>query len=346
MSVLITLATKEDRLITKLINIIKNNDIPHHYKRDMVEILTSINRRDEIFINKLITLTKDNEIDILIGMKISEALTLFDISDDKGLDILIRFIEDKNIYIDNKIEAFHILSSLNRADDKIANILIEFIQNGDLFYTKLRAIIAKELAVSGRNDNKFLDVIVEFLQNDNLDSYYRTLAVKALFLLERNDDYFLDKVICLIKNEAICSKVKVEVSMEYSAFCKSNKGVDILLCIIQDKNTDETYKYKALRFLATLTFDKTNILTKDIIDLSHETFIKESSIQSFIYTFDQKHININMLIQNAFYNTLPLYINNNKLHTIEKGKEICTQREVAETELNELKTLLTRSLFR
>jgi len=321
----------DDDFISTLMNKIKEED----KQKYICEILDSFNT-DEVSMevsNDFIYQAEDFFND---GMDFRiEVLT-----DEKEIDRLINFVNNNSIDFDHKIREYIELSSLNILDDKVIKLLIDFIQNGNRNSTKARAILLKGLAVSGRNDDEFIDVIINFLQDENLDSYYRRMAVRALFLLKRNDDEFIERIINIIENKNIYAEVRIEVSMGYSFLDKSNKGVDMLLAIIQDETLEEFHQYRGARFLAALTFERSDILEIDVKKFFSEIFIKQSSIKSFFYAFDNNYIELDLLIQNAFHNIVPLYLRNNKLHTIENGKEISTQREVDEETLNEIKMLL------
>ena len=65
------------------------------------------------------------------------------------------------------------------------------------------------------------------------------------------------------------------------------------------------------------------------------------NIKTLFCAFDEGYEIIDYILLHCQYNIKPLYLKNKKLHTIENGKEISTQREVDEVTLNEIKMLLS-----
>ena len=59
-----------------------------------------------------------------------------------------------------------------------------------------------------------------------------------------------------------------------------------------------------------------------------EIFIKKSSIENLFKAFDNNYIQLDMIIENIFFNKLPIYLKYNKLYTIYENREISTERKV------------------
>jgi len=79
---------------------------------------------------------------------------------------------------------------------------------------------------------------------------------------------------------------------------------------------------------------------KIIKDTSLNYNLYRLNIKTLFRAFDEGYEVIDYIVLHCEYNIKPLYLKNKKLHTIENGKEISTQREVDETTLNEIKMML------
>ena len=122
----------------------------------------------------------------------------------------------------------------------------------------------------------------------------------------------------------------------------SEKIIIGIINFIEECITDGTRKRTLKKVLQLINQDFTFFqqVYKIIKDTNLNYNLYRLNIKTLFCAFDEDYEIIDYIVLHCKYNIKPLYLKNKKLHTIENGKEISTQREVDEATLNEIKMLL------
>ena len=135
-------------------------------------------------------------------------------------------------------------------------------------------------------------------------------------------------------------------SIDIVDFITSLKGtedyfINELIKIIKNESIDIGIREWLSTYLAELTFLKDDILDEidiGLLDIEiQKKLILNCSATTILKIFKDKP---KIIFINYFYKSLPLYTKNNKLCTIENGKEICTKKDVDKTFLDDIETYL------
>jgi len=143
-------------------------------------------------------------------------------------------------------------------------------------------------------------------------------------------------IINLIEDNEINSTIKRRLiyllDLEESNSYTINKLIDLSKSKKLNSDTKEDIVEKLVQ-----TVSGNTVIWEKIDNKYYEILIVNYFIKDFFYAFDNKYINLSMLIANAIYNISPLYLKNNKLCTIYENQEIQTQREVSLEEIDRVK---------
>ena len=374
------LKINDDKSILKLIEVIKNNDIYVHIRIDLVETLFSLGRNDDFFIKFLLEIINDINISNKIKKSIIEFLPSLKRYDDEFIDSLVKIINmeskyskladkhyliiGKEAYLINDEKDFNIINrgnywvkyhiieslcSFNKANQKIMNTLIYLIEDKAIPIT-IREKVIILLASLKIKDNEIVNILISFLK-EKISNKSKNYIVKSLSDLRIENDEILKVILDFIKyKNNYKSKNNIIISLLFWKR-KDKKFVNSLISLINDKNIDLKIKKKLIKFLGRIKFENNYVVMQQLDIKNNLTdlkriFIRYSFSENFFKAIDANYLvlnsstDIDMLRKNIVYNKLPLYIKNNKLYTIENGKEISTQREVDEAILNDIKMLL------
>ena len=222
----------------------------------------------------------------------------------------LNLIEDFSINLNQEIKPFFelLINTTSKDEDKTIimnffnNLLKEKIDAPNIFLTLIKD---KRLTLDCRHeigyrfsdlekDDKLIDMLIEFINDKSIDGMIRYSVITSLITLDDRD-----KVIDAIM-----------------PFAKRSLGIGDLKILDLLFKDSPIAKHK-------------NIFQKVNLEKYANFIIKEGFLESFFEAFDNKYIDIDMLIEKVLYDSsVPLYIKNNFLYTVVNGKEISTQREI------------------
>jgi hypothetical protein len=268
-------------------------------------------------------------IEINMNCQYMKLKDLDDIRKDIALTVFIDFIKNENIdYLTRGIFSRYL--SLNKQQDKkFINMLLELAKD-EIFDLFIKLNIAFSLVACGRKDSIILNILNDFIKDASKPLFYRGIWSRRLIYVDFYNDITINTLIECMKDPA---------------FEKGNyKQLDSLISLIQNKVIDSASKTELLDILRKTIYNTPRYanFTSRIEESFEEVFIRNSPIESLL---NGKYINLNMIIENAMYNKLPLYLKNSKLHTIYENKEIKTQGEVSLKEVEKAKEELRLSIW-
>ena len=271
----------------------------------------------EMFSNDLIELLFDTCLELKIKVSLAELIYKLERKDNVFLAKLLNITEREDIHIDIKRGlAFSLL--------KLGCIKNQFI---DIFFERLKELppvfkTTESILNFGKKDKHFIHILVNFIKDKNIHNSIKENVARALSQLKRNDNEYIDLLVAIIIDETMDYSIRKSI---VSSFPKSKEN-----------------HY----FISQLNNIIDNLKIHPSIENEIEIYLAYSNtIKFFFNEFEYNLISLEKLILIIQSHILPLYLKNKKLHTIENGKEISTQREVDEATLNEIKMLIKGDNF-
>jgi len=209
---------------------------------------------------------------------------------------------DYSKFLQKDIDEFY-LNIENLTKEEIGN-LINFLiskQENDYLYE----IIKKDTSSIVKNKEEI-----------NFDSY-------GMFRSIINNNYIFQKEKELLDKQTII--INCLISKEWNI----QKIIEVLI----EKNDNDIF-YQVVKSLASFT-NKLFYIFEKIYDYKsyRDIFIQEMSLDILFQAYDEDYNILQSIIKKSLENRNPLFVkNNNKLYTIEDGKEICTKKEVNKDE--------------
>ena len=246
---------------------------------------------------------------------------------------------------------------MNEVLESRKNILFKQFNSWLLFIIKYELdneIILNKLKFFSRLvNNCFLNDLLKIIKNKEVDKYIRIKISDQMIPLALNFNKFILSLLSIIKDK----KEEVNTRGIIASSISQNKNAisNIDLSWIDNSLWEEFETKNDFNLLDFYNkeiekFMKSSMLKNKIEDNifttkpTPEEFIEyaiqiENSEQLFLM-YNENNTFLTIIIKNSFFNLKLLYLKNNKLHTIENGKEISTQREVDEATLNEIEMLI------
>ncbi len=301
---------QDDKIIDKLLELIRNNTIDICYRRDFINSLEPLiltHKIDSNIIRDVHNLKSfhnihfqgfavrhtEHERDIELN-NVIEILVTNKRGNDKILDVILDFIKDDSIDLWYKSHIVYFL--VNSADQK-NNVTREVNNNEEVISTEEKGITSILKGNKG-----YGNILINTIKDNSIDCKLRVKIVKSLTRHGSNHDELVDSYIKLINSKTIDSSVQKEL-------------INSLI-----KLTSESYCLKG-------------IVIKSV---STDFLIKKFSLKSFFEAFSLNKINLNMVVENALYKRLPLYLKDNNLCSVEKEIEIITTNKIDEKKLQKI----------
>jgi len=255
-------------------------------------------------------------------------------------DMIFSFKREYIIYFKNMLyieKNFIFLTKLLKENKQMTVFLKKFFieQDND---TYLLHQISKYLALIAKEDVSIVDYLIKIVINDNIEERVKEAAIKSLILIKPNNK----KVLKFFFNY-INKNTDTYISIYIIDFITSLKIVEeyfieSIIDLIKNQNISKGSREWLATYLGKLTFLKDDILDPINFNLLDYEIITEIILNSSVIAISRIfNDNPNIIIINCFYKSLPLYLKNNKLYTIENGKEIYTQIELT----SKVKDILT-----
>jgi len=323
----VLLKVKTNYIDIKVIN--KKRILPNlkNIQREVDENITPI--KDFLF-EKKISLGKHIDIDKTVEK------FLLNIKIDDFKKIMINFINDETIYRPDIEKVIQILFIKKRNDNNFLDILIQVLKNKNIDYG-IQLIMEKTLLVLKREDDYFINSLIGVIEDTKIDEWRKIIIYITLSKIKRVDNYFVNILVCYIQNDKVDAYAKSEMAKTLSFIKRDDdKYIDILVEVTKNKYISYFGIVEVMHKLVTLLNKDITIFEKIDIYFFNDFIINLSS-EVLFKAYDKGYIFIDKLIENTFYNTLPLYLKNNKLCTIYENQEIQTQREVTLEEIEKVK---------
>jgi len=288
--------------------------------------------------------------------KIIKCLNLF--KEDKNIDTMSKvdiilslsklYSKQRMIYKDFKITISHsysyvvsinskeIIQSLifaNKKNNIFLNSLISILKNKKVNKFK-QGEIAKILTSLCKR--KHINILLNLIEDETINIYIKVEIFEALIYLNVINTKIINKIILKITDGNFSTDEQILIIRPLAYLAENKKFINNLIAIINNDNINHYIKQGiAIKFANDIDIIKKikmNILFPYIL-------IENTSKDKLFQLFDDRIINFNIIFKSMSYSTLPLYLKNNKLHTIENGEKISTKKVDEET-LNKIKMLL------
>ena len=195
-------------------------------------------------------------------------------------------------------------------------------------------------------DDNFLNKILNIIKDKKVNNDIMKEIANIVIRVGSNNIQFIKKLVKVIKNkdEDIITRTIIATNLEDNKIhIKEDlewledyllEEVPFSLYDNMDKLDDELNRYSILseKKLSNKATDK---------ELA-ECSIKFTTLKVLLEKYTNKEDDLKIIMKNSFYRFHLIYFKNNKLHTIENGKEISTQREVNKETLNKITMLIKR----
>jgi len=228
-------------------------------------------------------------------------------------------------------------------DDWLSLIILNELEN--------KTILDNLKFFSSFMNDSFLNNLLKIVKNKKIDKYIRTEISDKMVFLTLSFDKFILSLLSIIKDDEEEVNTRGIIASSISKNKDSIPQIDLswidnsLWNEFEADNNFNLFDFynkeieKIMKYLMLNNKKKDPISSsKPTADELREYDIKVENSEQLFLNYN-KNDNLEIIIMNSFYNLKPLYIKNRKLHTIENGKEISTQREVDEATLNEIKMM-------
>ncbi len=227
-------------------------------------------------------------------------------------------------------------SYVNYTVEEYIDDLISVVRNNTFhkYYDRRYALVTLESL--DRSDDKILNLAIDYLDSNEPD--LKGEAIRLFFSIDRDDNKYLS-----ILEKAIGdfneSRDKYTIWQKlFSIKRQDKKFIDVLMKYVNRVSPEIIKKSVLVKSFSSFKKFYSTIAS----DMKSESLGTEIDINILFQAYD---INLHMenhIISNIIYAKKPLYLKHNKLHTIENGNEISTQKELDKTTLNKIKVLLLK----
>jgi len=343
---LANIGINDDVVFDILISILQDKKIDYYDQEEAFKALINLGINNKST-NSLIKIFQEEDRDFRLIVIIAKYLIDIGI-ENNFIDSLIDSLENKNIDFEYRVAIALLLIDIGINNDKAIETLMYCIKNKNIDADGIHEVVWSLRDIK-RNDNEFIDTLITIIKDESINSYDRSTIVKSLINISRKDNIFINNLIAIIKDNNIDFEIRSEIVQSLEKIgLDDNKLIHILMTIIKDKNINSEIRSDIAQSLAKIGIYDNEVINTLIAFIKEEkvmfpidfTILNFLSIQILFDNYDKENISLEIIKQKILNNTLPLYLKNKKLHTIENGKEISTQREVDEATLNEIKMML------
>jgi len=199
-------------------------------------------------------------------------------------------------------------------DDNFLNKILDIIKDGKV-NNAIKEMIANKMIYLASNNIQFIKKLIDVIKNKDEDTITRKIIATGL---EDNKIHIKEDLEWL--NDYLWEEF--EISVPFGLYDN------------MDKLDDELDRYSIL--------SKKKLSNKATDKELEECSIKFTTLKVLLEKYTNKEDDLKIIMKNSFYRFHLIYFKNNKLHTIENGKEISTQREVNKETLNKITMLIKR----
>ena len=198
----------------------------------------------------------------------------------------------------------------------------------------------------------FLNNLLKIIKDKDVDKYIRINISDQMIPLALNFNKFILSLLSIIKDdkEEVNTRGIITSSILQNIDSISNIDLSWINSLWDEFEEDDSfnlfdsYDKEIEKFIESCMVknkvEDSILMGKPTTDELIEYYIKIESTENLFLKYNEDNIFLKIIMENSFYNLKLLYLKNNKLHTIENGKEISTQREVDEEILDKIKMLL------
>jgi len=277
--------------------------------------LSSIVIEDGSAMNELKLNSQDEFIDLKIRKESLKVIEIIEKNSENVVKELINHIKNENF--DSEIVSLIIDYFDEVIDDKnyLVSILIELWEDENI-NDELKYIFIASLDVGTISNNKLTNIMLTASEEG---LYY---PMYYFSWVEQYDNNYIDRFVKLLEHEEFYEDKEniYDVSQNFAKIAEKNFYAHIKLIELLEKELDEDVSIEYSLFLDFYIWEvKTSILFQD--------YDKDISLVDFLF----EHIT---------HNNKVLFIENNKLCTIEDGKKIYTQRDINSVFFEELEEWL------
>jgi len=266
--------------------------------------------------NELKLNSKDDLLDSKIREESLKVIEIIEKNSENLVEELINYIKNENFDEDTVLLIIEYIDEIIKDKDYFVFLLIE-LWNDENIDDELKSIFVYSIEeYTERSNDKVTDII--FTACEQNIAY----AVNYFSRVEKYDNEYIDRFIKLLENEEFYKNHEYinDICENFGKIAKKNFYVHLKLIELLDKELEENVSREYGLFLDFYLWSvKTSVLFQD---------------------YDEEVSSYNCLFEHITHNNKVLFIENNKLCTIEDGKKIYTQRDVDSEFLEEWEALL------
>jgi hypothetical protein len=286
---------------------------------DELSSLGSIVIEDGSAMNELKLNSQDEFIDLKIreeSLKVIEIIEIIERNSENVVEELINYIKNGNPDEDTVLLIIEYIDEIIKDKDYFVFLLIELWEDKNIDDNLKFIFVYSIEEYTERSNDKVTDIIITACEKK------LAYAVKYFSRVEKYDNEYIDRFIKLLENEEFYENHEYihDICENFGKIAEKNFYAHIKLIELSEKELKENVSIEYGLFLDFYLWSvKTSVLFQD--------YDEEVSI----------HV---CLFEHITYNNKVLFIENNKLCTIEDGKKIYTQRDVDSEFLEEWEALL------
>jgi len=291
----------DDIILSSFLEFIQDGSISF-YDKSTFSLFVSplIKNNKNIFIKELIQILMMKNLKPYASKRFIDAIINCEITDKQITKNLIEFIKDETIVIVTRRNILQLLLKIKQDHNEIKNTLLSLIEDDNISFVA-KVYIAEALIKIGIKNQKIINILLQYLNDDTIHISFK---IDILYILINRG----------VRDRIIFST---------------------LLRVINYIGLDADMREEMLKFLAEIILrnPKLNIFLNPKFFFMEDflyMLLEYIDIKYLFLSYDNNAIPLSVLIDKILYKALPLYFKNNKLYTIEDGKEIYTQREVDE----------------
>jgi hypothetical protein len=206
-------------------------------------------------------------------------------------------------------------------------------------------------------NDSFFEYLLEIIKYEEIDNYIRIKISDKLVFFALNFNQFILSLLSIIKDdkEEVNTRAILASSILQNKDSISNidlSWIDTLWKEFETKNDFNLFDSYNKEFEKFMKFSMVKNKVEDSIFMGKSTTddlreydVKIENTKNLFLKYNENNTSLIIIMNNSFYNLKLLYFKNKKLHSIENGKEISTEREVDEETLHEIKRLFKGNGF-
>lgn len=164
-----------------------------------------------------------------------------------------------------------------------------------------------------------------------------SIEEKGLIALLGSNKGYSNMLISAIKDSSIDYSLRVKMAKALTKHDNNHDElVDSYIKLINTKNIDSNLQNELIKLLIKLTSESYCLKKIVIKNISIKFLIANFSLKSFFELLSDNRISLKLVVKNAFYRQLPLYLKKNNLCSVERGMEIITINQIDKKELNKI----------